>query len=655
MKGGRIRESDGINPFKYYEVEPKKINFDKFLQNGENIYVLAHQPGIGKTYNVMEYLKEKIRNDENFTFFYFTDRHKAIEEHTSNWDPNWFMHWEGFSRICPRDNMKKLYEKYNLSPVDICNHCHRCNDYLDQFEENRRVFAPFNYLFTHYFRDNPPDIVFLDESIRQLTTYSIDIKKAEKAFQAMGMDELAKKVRNKEFHEFLQKELRDDIKDAYEDSVLNAFGDDDKEKLKALGDFNPYNFFHYLKWDSIYKFNMPSYGVPTFYYSAFDAVVNRIPIVIMDATFNPYLFSYFLESYNGETSALGEDGFSDLNVTVFKTIHENKGTVIYRMRPTEHMPKSSFIGKKSYWERSKKWLKEHMSLIKKTFGTHRVGIITYEEYADICEGFGFDVEHFGSLRGTNILEDKPVLVIVGTYSPPLTFWDSKKLNVEYERDEYFEDLIRKYFLIDLSEDDIPTVGYGAPEDVEDNYRYRLARRKGYSDKLANPSKISSPGDMVDANPIMALNTIWYDEMYQAFHRNRGLLYDKIIFAYCWFPEPSAIVLTTKKRGRRIVVTDERIGRLEFFPHNVREEFTIDKISDESSIGFFYGLREIEKRGLIEKIIDYIEDHPNANSDEIVDEFHVYKKGEKRGRDTIPITMLKKILPILYEEAKYPDE
>lgn len=31
------------------------------------------------------------------------------------------------------------------------------------------------------------------------------------------------------------------------------------------------------------------------------------------------------------------------------------------------------------------------------------------------------------------------------------------------------------------------------------------------------------------------NSVWDSEMYQAFHRNRGLQNNRVIFAYCWFP------------------------------------------------------------------------------------------------------------------------
>jgi hypothetical protein len=65
---GRHRDPNGIDyPFKSIEKDPKEINFDSLLGKGENIYVLAHQPGIGKTYNVMKYIEQKIQDDNEHT------------------------------------------------------------------------------------------------------------------------------------------------------------------------------------------------------------------------------------------------------------------------------------------------------------------------------------------------------------------------------------------------------------------------------------------------------------------------------------------------------------------------------------------------------------------------------------------------------------
>jgi hypothetical protein len=64
------------------------------------------------------------------------------------------------------------------------------------------------------------------------------------------------------------------------------------------------------------------------------------------------------------------------------------------------------------------------------------------------------------------------------------------------------------------------------------------RRRRFTDSAA-------PDYMGDGNssnfdnwvmPVMWIQKgVWDSEMYQAFHRNRGLQHNRIIFAYCWFP------------------------------------------------------------------------------------------------------------------------
>ena len=77
------------------------INFD---EEDTNIIVLAYQPGIGKTHNAIEYMKKK----ENVNSFYFTNRHKAIEERIKNWNKKnepLPTHWWGFDTPngCPKN------------------------------------------------------------------------------------------------------------------------------------------------------------------------------------------------------------------------------------------------------------------------------------------------------------------------------------------------------------------------------------------------------------------------------------------------------------------------------------------------------------------------------------------------------------------------
>jgi len=652
MEGGRIRDAKGINyPFETIELDPSEIPFDEILQqNGQNIYVLAHQPGIGKTYNVMQYLKKKIEEDNDFTFFYFTDRHKTIQENINEYfTDEEVIHWKGLDKIIRNKKAASFHRDYHLSLGEIRHLPHlridkyELSEYYAQFskaETNRRVFAPFEYLYSRYFFNNLPQVVFLDENISRLVTFTLEPKKAMDALEVISQNEEWKKNLQDHHYGFFKLDTLEEIIKAYRQSVIKAYRDNNKKVLEILKQFNPFEFKEYIRWGSIYGWESLSYSFPLYYYHAFDAVLQGTPLIIMDATFNSPLFSYFLESYNGETRKLNNKGFDDLNVRVFFKIHTNKKSIIYRLVPTSTIPKSNFINKK-LWDKSKQLLRRHMRLIFEIFGIDNVGIITFKEIGDLFQAFGFDVEYYGNLRGTNILKDKPVLVIVGTYSPPLTSWDSKNDN---EGDNY-ENLIWRYFMKKIDKKDIKTVEFGAPEEVEEAYPYTLARKPGYSIKTNDGKRVNTSADNIDNDPVSALNMIWYDEIYQAFHRNRGLRSEneRIIFAYCWFPEPRSTTW----------VNNEMEGQMQLLHYDLRKEFTVDKIEEEALEGFFAMLREMEKRGLIRNVIRYLEENPGCSSHDVVRKFRIFKGGKRRGADTIPVTMLRKAVLTIAKEGKYP--
>jgi hypothetical protein len=649
---GRKRIFEGIYP-NYIEEEPDNIDFDEFLIKGQNIFVLAHQPGIGKTYSVMQYLKKKIREDKDFKFFYFTDRHATIDEHTRNWKEGTYSHWEGFERICEKTKMKSLY-KYHLSPKDICKTCKKkCSKYLSQFKNTSRVFAVFEFLLSNDFLDNPPNIIFLDENIKQFKSYSADIEDAKILFKRMKRDDLVELLEQSDYKTFANKIDFGKLSDEYKNYILRLAESKGKneEELALVEKFNIFDFYQYIRWESIYGYGLKSYAAPTLYYNAFKVVANGVPAVFMDATYNPFLFRYILECYNAEGKYFGNKRFDDLNLYIFQKFHSNPKTVLYRMCPEDVLPKRSFTIPKN-WEHTKEWLAPDMRTIMKIFGKNNVGIITFKEFGNIAKSFGFDVEYYGNLRGTNVLESKPVLVLIGSYLPIVASWDAEDAK---EDKEYYEDLLSKYFLLNVEEKDLDTVGIEAPKDITGRFDYKLAKVKAYKyvGKTIKEILPTEAGEIYK-NPAEALNNlIWFDEIYQAFHRNRGLRYPRIIFAYCWFPEPGARMFATDNNKN---ITGNVIGNLRLFVHNIRSEFesNIVKIGTEIVSEFFRILKEHEKDGLIEQIFTYMKQHPDAKSEDIADKFRVFKKGGKRGRDTIPITMIKKAIKILENEAKWED-
>lgn len=124
--------------------EPRNIDFDELEAD---ITILAHQSDIGKTYSVIQYMKE------NPNTFYFTGRHAIIDEIIKDMGITnlKYAHWEGFDRKCPRREVVEWHKENPLPIGIICSICKKENcEYRKQFDARERVFAPYEYLKTDY-------------------------------------------------------------------------------------------------------------------------------------------------------------------------------------------------------------------------------------------------------------------------------------------------------------------------------------------------------------------------------------------------------------------------------------------------------------------------------------------------------------------------
>lgn len=397
---GRYRSKEGITyPFttETFELDDKlhlRIDFDSIINDGYKIIVLNHQPGIGKTHTVMDYIMNKCRKHDDFTFFYFTDRHKTINEHLERLREEdkkiveTFAHWKGFGKHCEghfeSENINKLLG-LNV-PIDTVKEIYKLKDnynkYQEQFNNTKRVFAPFQYLSNDNFTNNPPQIVFLDERISQLETYSFNgnnIAEVLKLIKApQEYIEHAKLGKKEDINFFWDEKVREKIEKLYNKAIISAVTKG-KKRLDVYKKFNPYKLLPYLSWSKIYNYEVDSYTLP-FYYKALEIVTRKnVPIVILDATFNTDLFSYFLESYNGEMSKYRPEsykGFKDIRVKILKSNVTNNKTVVYRMHPKGAWPKYSFTTEKdTTWP----WLLEDLHQLRRIFGDANIGIITHKE------------------------------------------------------------------------------------------------------------------------------------------------------------------------------------------------------------------------------------------------------------------------------------
>jgi len=577
---GRYRNSEGIiYPFTMEESKLNKrlelnIDLDSDIEKGFNIIVLAHQPGIGKTYAALEYMKRHPNS------FYFTDRHSAIDEHTSDWEEKGieYAHWKGLQQISSNETIQGLLNIYKLTPRDIFENYNwgrakvEIPKYEKQFQNRTRVFAPFNYLKSLTFLSQLPDIVFIDERINHLEEYEFSIENIVAGLKLLDVPKaIVRLAETNRRNVFLRKGILQIIQQSYVNRVFQAVKSDDSDLLKELRKFNPYNLFGYIHWDSIYDYQHDAYAVP-FYYYALDVVAQGKTIVILDASFNLYLFHYLLETYNGERKKLGLPGFSLRNarVKIYYSKHQNPESTIYRMRPAGSWSKTSIINR---WDTEKEWISRDMQRIIEIFGAGNVGVITFKELAEMGNTLGFDLEYFGGLRGTNKLEDKPVLVILGGWFPPPPSWNIPPEDTRKAKDT-LDSLVWKYFLKKLEKKDSKNVKAGAPSEIEAVHNY-LGRgiAKFTIDKEFIEGK--TPADLAENNPFNIINSIFFDEYYQSVHRNRPLRYPRLVFVYGWFPEPRTVY-----HEKDSIESDRRVERL--IDYNLREEFggNVEKVLNQ---------------------------------------------------------------------------
>jgi len=579
---GRYRDSKDINyPFTIEESKLGKnleleVDFDGIIENGYDIIVLNHQPGIGKTTAVMNYIKNKLEENNDFRFFYFTDKHKTIEENISkHFQTIYVTHWRGFEYFTTYKNAIKLYKDYHLDAKTINestpigkNTIGRYTNQFNKAHEYGRVFAPFNYLKGNHFRQIKKNIVFLDENISQLITFTFDEKITTIVFKAISNEEGEKwitELQKRNFHYFMNKDIQKEIIESYKNAILKAYQNEKENKglLDLLEKFNPFDFKEFIRLGSIYKWKENSYSFPLYYYGAFDEIIKGTPLVILDASFNENLFSYFLESYNGEIRELGYGkGFKDLNVYVLKSNHQNPDTVIYRMHPRGALSKSSVL---KYQDETTKNISGEIKKIIEVFGIENVGIITFKDIAKHVKVLGIDIEYFGNLRGTNILEGKSVLIVIGAWLP---IPPSKPKPEEEKKKQGLESLIWNNFLIDIKDISYVEAFASAPQTViDENKEVKLAEAHISIEKKFKDS--DSMADITEMNPISMMNMQFYAEAYQAYHRNRGLRNNKIIFSFGWFPEPNMLLDKSVKEP--------------FFKYDLRKEFSVEKIFSESDL------------------------------------------------------------------------
>jgi hypothetical protein len=582
----RIKSSSGIT---IKTPKTKKLTSKRFTpyidfnKQRANIIILSYQPGFGKTYNALKYM----RQPQNINTFYFTNRHDTIKERIEDWESKnkpLPTHWMGFDKEgrCSDKNKKLLYKKFKISPGKLCEGCSKkttCN-YTTQFNTCQRVFSPVEYISKNQFKDKIKDIktIFVDERVSKVDVRAIDKKEVIKAFKEINTPKpYITDINKSNYSAFTSRKLKT-IMDRYWVTLDTALRNKDKKKLEKLKDFNPSYLKEYFEWGNIYNFNKDKYGIP-FYYYVFDALnINPdLKVVILDASYNDKLFKYFLYSYNGEK------GFtSNIVVQEYTTNETNKKSIVFKMKPTAWHPKASFKPKKKYDVKyAEKWVPKHIQTIREIFGEENVGIITFKDLGEWSKLLGFNVEYYGNLRSTNTFEKMPVLVVLGHFFTPKIKYKKDETDKKRDKKKGLIDIIDEWFLRD-------STTYSMVElksMIFKKYGKKTKRTKQWKEKYFGetwPRRYAdergktqfNKRDPIKLKPVQAIQDYFDDEIYQAVHRNRGLQKNRIIFLYCWIPPYKKYLCYGGTNLYKIV-----------------EEFDFRKIKNDEEDDFFNSLKE----------------------------------------------------------------
>ena len=299
------------------EKDPQEIDFDNEKEEGFDIVVMAHQPGIGKTYNVKEYMKK------NQNTFYFTKYHDSIEDTTKDFGQS-FTHWWGFKNMCPYSSYKSKVKK-GVPAWIVCRNCKKKRsqcDYWKQFKDPPPVFAVFEHLSTRFKeridKNEKPDIVFLDESkleVSDVDSYKYERKNVKKWLSTLGYTRLARAALNPEKNcNYLLKYING-IRGRYYKKINDAIKKDNNTLLDEVLKCNPNEIERYLKEAKRYNDFSKEYTTPLWYH-AFDLIDKDILLVVLDANFNKYWFNLMLEFYREER------GFKKkrINIKIYRSI-----------------------------------------------------------------------------------------------------------------------------------------------------------------------------------------------------------------------------------------------------------------------------------------------------------------------------------------------
>lgn len=510
-----------------------------------DITILAVQQGIGKTY----FAKEWMKKDPSSAFF--TSKHSLLDEIDEA--VNGCTHWYGKFNINSRCEHvgESAFEYLNVchvNPRKLCNYL-RCETatkdcpHFQQFGADELVISPFFYLGTKYIRRSATDLnykfdtFFIDESIFGFNSLDyhkdewVDAIECMKSIPKEIYDDIIADSDNSDKYKIIFKtpyDLVTTIKDVlehrsydnlntyfdfissvYSKAEEHAYYTNNDEVFKAMcririGDIRK----ELYKTEVKYEGNIKSYHTP-YLYDVLDIAQSEPNVVMLNASYNDEMFRDLLSAYSGEK------GFNrEIRIVVYETKMVNLNSYVYVPYNNSHFPKSTmFVDRKGMKHNNVTsldgisnmtnfYMRDTFKMLAGKFKRDDIGVISHKQLMSITawgtrQFMGFDALYYYGSKGLNTLEEKKVVVLVGT---PLVTRDA---------------IVGEYNMLHLTDITIDSLIY---KDAEPGKPRRIDREK--QPKLANIEFVLNEAELIDN-----------------IHRIRPLVHDgKIIILFAYLPD-----------------------------------------------------------------------------------------------------------------------
>ncbi|MEN6379138.1 MAG: hypothetical protein ABFD15_06125, partial [Methanofastidiosum sp.] len=380
----------------------------------KGIHILDLQPGVGKTYAVIDFLKLEE------SFLVVTGTHKLLE---SEYGKLGAVHWESFPKMCEEyarvQNIKSLGVPIKvICELQGCEN-HKC-PYWTQFDHPKAI-APYHFLYTNRVREGyhfKYDMLVVDEAMTGYNSITFDLNELKETREIISkytstsvLDALIELLdTGEDTFDFIQRNLKDINKAKYA-SLKSALAQEEWDDVKKISSLNVFDLRKFVYYKSIHE-EITTYYEPRFY-EIFDLARQDVPIILIDASFDIELFRLLFGRYAYEDSKMSRSlltgkelhPLKDIKIRVYESHLQQKERTIYRMDKDNLYYKKGFFNRdKELTENGKRTIEQLRSFILRTKRKYpNVGIITYKELIPHFHGLGV-TEYFFNLRGSNALE-----------------------------------------------------------------------------------------------------------------------------------------------------------------------------------------------------------------------------------------------------------